>query len=51
MVSLPLLLAALPPDLRVAYESIALDLKMDPTDLVLMKLRQCIKDIRRDGSR
>jgi hypothetical protein len=50
MVSLPLLLAALPLDVREQYEAIAKELKMDPTDLVIVKLRQCVKDIRRDGS-
>jgi hypothetical protein len=50
MVSLPLLLAALPIDVREQYEAIARELKMDPTELVIVKLRQCVKDIRRDAA-
>lgn len=50
MVSLPLLLAALPTVLRESYEAIAKDLKIDPTELVVITLRKRLADIRRDGS-
>lgn len=50
MVSLPLLLAALPLDVRDGYEAIAKDLKIDPTELVVITLRKRLADIRRDGS-
>lgn len=50
MVAIPLLLAALPLDVREQYIELGRVLKMDPTELVVITLRKRLADIRHDGS-